>query len=477
MRLYWVSLACGLLLAAEAQGQYRFSGDSSEPEKVPVVKLSLQPAKAPVPALKYALLPEVRDLRPGNAALLYQRAHAQEWWGFFYRMPEAQKIHEWREMPLRKMPAESVKKVLPTGALREIDLAARREFCDWELTERARLEGPGLHLPDVQGFRTYAELLALRARLDMLEGRLDKALNGLQTGLAMSQHIAQAPIIVNNLVALATSQVMVNQVEDFIQLPGAPNLYWSLVDLPRPFIDLRRALQGEKVMVESMFPAIRDALRDPEHPPLPAEIITKQFKSLAHFADGQAPSPLSLAVSAARIEPQARKHFLAKGWAAERLDKLPVNQVALMYSVALYDRYYDDMYKWHSLPYWEARAGLRKATEDFAAKKQSDADSAALTAQLLPAVNNILFARARLDRRVALLTVVEALRLHGAAHDGKLPDRLEDIRQVPVPSDPVTGKAFEYGVTNGVATLYAPPPAGEIASERSAVRYEITLRK
>ncbi len=476
MRLYWISLSCALLSAAQAQGQYRFSGDTSVPAKVPVVKLSLQPAKAPVPALKFALLPEVRELRPGNAALLYQRAQAQEWWGFFYRLPEAQKIHEWREMPLQKMPAESVKKVLPSGALREIDLAARREFCDWELTERARMEGPGLLLPDVQGFRTYAELLALRARLDMLDGRLDKALHGLQTGFAMSQHIAQAPIIVNNLVAMATTQVMVNQVEDFIQLPGAPNLYWSLVDLPRPLIDLRRALQGEKLMVESVFPAIREALRDPEHPPISAETIAKQYKSLVHFGDGQNPSLLSLAVTAARIEPQARKHFLAKGWTAERLDKLPVNQVALMYSVALYDRYYDDMYKWHSLPYWEARVGLRKAFEDFAAKKQSDPEGAALTAQLLPAVNSILFAKARLDRRVALLTVVEALRLHGAAHDGKLPNRLEDIRHVPVPSDPVTGKAFEYSVADGVAVLYAPPPAGEIASERNAVRFEITFR-
>ena len=32
--------------------------------------------------------------------------------------------------------------------------------------------------------------------------------------------------------------------EDLIQAPGAPNLYWALANLPRPFLDLSDAPGG-----------------------------------------------------------------------------------------------------------------------------------------------------------------------------------------------------------------------------------------
>src|SRR6516162_9867631 len=37
-------------------------------------EIMIRPAKAPVPALKYRLLPEARDQVPGNAAVFYHRA-------------------------------------------------------------------------------------------------------------------------------------------------------------------------------------------------------------------------------------------------------------------------------------------------------------------------------------------------------------------------------------------------------------------
>jgi hypothetical protein len=60
---------------------------------------------------------------------------------------------------------------------------------------------------------------------------------------------------------------------------------------------------------------------------------------------------------------------------------------------------------------------------------------------------------ARLDRQIAALTAVEAIRSYAAAHGGALPARLEDVSDTPVPQNPVTGKPFEYRVENGSATL------------------------
>ena len=55
-----------------------------------------------------------------------------------------------------------------------------------------------------------------------------------------------------------------------------------------------------------------------------------------------------------------------------------------------------------------------------------------------------LGARTRMDRRVAALRCVEAVRLYAAAHDGKLPPSLDEIKDVPVPRDPVDDKPFGY---------------------------------
>src|SRR5262245_37209185 len=60
--------------------------------KPTIVKMTLHAAAVPAPAMRYYLLPEVRDLKPGNAALLYQRAHSLDWWLQFLRAGEGDKI-------------------------------------------------------------------------------------------------------------------------------------------------------------------------------------------------------------------------------------------------------------------------------------------------------------------------------------------------------------------------------------------------
>jgi hypothetical protein len=466
----------GVLVAsgrAQSPSYEEAAAGSPIPPKATVVKLTLHPAAAPVPALKYQLLPEVRDLKPGNAALLYQRAHSQEWWGNFFRAGQAEKMGEYLEMPLRKMPREKI--VLLTAPLREMDLAARREYCDWEMTPRVREDGLGLLLPDVQGFRTFGQMLALRARVEMLDGRPEQAIAGLQTGFALSRHVGDAPILINSLVGIAVAQLMLNQVEDLVQLENGPNLYWALADLPRPLIDLRRALQGEKLMVDGMFPEIRTALKRPNQPPVPLPTIRRYLDNLAMYDGSHGDNHFLFTLAAARVHPQARKFLETQGFTAEQVDALPVIQVALMQALALYDENYDEVYKWQGFPYAQARPELIKARQRFDQRRKEQPEGMYLASLLLPAVEKVLSNRVRLERRIAVMQIVEALRLHAAGPDGKLPERLEDIRAVPVPSDPVTGKAFEYSLEADRAVLYGPPTLGEPALEPYAVRYELTL--
>ena len=81
----------------------------------------------------------------------------------------------------------------------------------------------------------------------------------------------------------------------------------------------------------------------------------------------------------------------------------------------------------------------------------------------------------RLDRHVATLQCIEAMRLYAATHEGRFPKQLSDITQVPVPDDPVTHKPFIYSRTGAEAVLEGPDPEG--AQAREAIRYELHLKE
>ncbi|MBM4070874.1 MAG: hypothetical protein FJ271_18260 [Planctomycetes bacterium] len=439
------------------------------------IRLSVQPARSPQPALKFQLLPEIRDLKPGNAALLYQRAHSPEWYDVFRRSPDYPKVSEWIELPLDKLPVDRVNALLPRQMLTEVDTAARRASCDWDLTARVRRDGFAMMLPEMQCFREFATLLMLRARLEMRAGTLPAAIFSLQTGLGMARHIAEGPTLIHGLVGAAIANNMLGQIEELVQQDGATNLYWALTDLPRPFVDMRRPLQAEKLMFESMVPGIRAAWKDPQLGPLPAEKLNRELARVGTLLSiGDFSNRVYIAVAAARIYPEAKKYLIDQGYPAARADALPVIQVALMYSLAMYDVTYDDFYRWTNLPYWEAQPGLMRAEKQLARAKQKIVHEGGIPVAewLMPAVRKVLEARVRVERRIAALRCIEALRLHAADNQGAFPAKLADVKIAPIPIDPATGKSFEYRLEDYRALLIGPGFAGE----RTGIRYELTLR-
>jgi hypothetical protein len=104
------------------------------------------------------------------------------------------------------------------------------------------------------------------------------------------------------------------------------------------------------------------------------------------------------------------------------------------------------------LPYRESLS-LTGATAD----DPGDPALRVLVGLLPAAVEKVYQVEVRLDRRVAALRVVEALRLHAAAHSGKLPGSLAELTEVPIPPDPATGKPFEYRLDGSTASLSGPP--------------------
>jgi hypothetical protein len=460
-------------LAAEEETPYR------------MVRLTIRPAAVSTPALRYHLLPELRETRPGNAAVLYYRSFAPEW--VTYTRPKiAEKLGGLDLKPGQKPPAE-FGWVLTAKFLEEVDHGARRAYCDWEMTERLREQGIGTLLPDIQGMRQVARVLQLRVRFEMFDGKSEQVQHTLQTGLMLGRHVSEGPTLIQSLVGNAITTIMLNEVEQWIDRPDAPNLYWPLTDLPRPYIDLRRPLQGEKLILDQLLPGLRESARGDKLEPLPLEQLRKMpTYSLAELEGSRAGRSSAWEVSAgaalwvARMYPTARQSLIARGSKAKEVDRLPMLQVVLLDELYTYDRLYDDMIKWYGLPYPEARRGVQKSEQDFKrlrAQVSQLKKAGILAGLLLPAITKVHYSAARVERHIDLLRCLEALRLYAAAHDGKLPDRLADVKEVLIPQDPVTGKPFDYTVKGNQATLYAPPPAGEQANQGNAVKYEITLAR
>ena len=76
-----------------------------------VVRLSVQPMPAPKPALKYQLLPELRELNPGNPAHEYLRCFAEQRNFFFSKEAIAERAR-YLGLPLAELPAEKLRSVL-----------------------------------------------------------------------------------------------------------------------------------------------------------------------------------------------------------------------------------------------------------------------------------------------------------------------------------------------------------------------------
>src|SRR6516165_116183 len=96
----------------------------------PVVRFNLRPMPAPKPALKYQLLPEVRELNPGNPAQNYLKCFAEQRNFFFSKEATAERAR-YLSLPLAQLPADKLLRY-GSSALRQADWAARLDTLDWQ---------------------------------------------------------------------------------------------------------------------------------------------------------------------------------------------------------------------------------------------------------------------------------------------------------------------------------------------------------
>ncbi len=449
-----------------------------------IIALNVSAMAEPRPALRYTLLPELKDMQPGNPIQGYLKSFMEQN-HFFYNKTADENREKWLVMPLKDLPLKELRDYGRPG-LRQADYAARLDTADWQTLLKLKSDGIDLLLPEIQQMRRLAAALKVRCRAEVAEKRFDAAIKTTQTLFALSRHLGEHPTLIGDLVGIAVAFVGIGPLEEMLQQPGCPNLYWALTDLPRPFIDLRKGMQGERTLLEKEF-----ALFD-RNTPLSAGELQRALQRLDYLlrvtqlesglsADAaktegkyefvverevvKTPSVLlAERVKDAALVATARKRVIAAGMAEEKVKALPAMQILLIDAKNAYDVRRDDEMKWANVPWPKAEIALAKLPKP-----------GELYEQLVPTTRKVARTRVRLDQRFALLRHVEAIRLYAAANGGKLPASLADI-DVPLPNDPFTGKAFHYAVEGKKAILHGTAPRGMEKVAGFNLEYHITIR-
>lgn len=450
--------------------------------------ISAKPASAPTPSLKYRLLPASTELTPGNAATLYYRTFSflteapnnfkntlLGGWQKDDKGEEYSQVERWLKMPLKDMPQQSVEEFLGMFStyIRELTQATHRQSCDWEVNGRP--EGLMLLLPEVQSFRSIANIVTLKARLQIAKGEYEKAIQTLQINFKLAEHLSRGPTVIHTLVGIAIARISLNQVEAIIEANDSPNLYWALSTLPSPYSDLKQAVELEPDNVFRLMPSLKEM----ENGPASAELMAALKEDKKAFRNNLGikkdfPEPIMIGGAL----PEAKANLLAAGIKPEVLEKMPQQQIVLIDAMRRHRTAHQELSKWLYLPY--AQSG-NYGDKELTAFKESCArldlllfDSVLERLGYYEGHSKARQAGATLDRQISALRCIEAIRMQAAADGGKLPKQLNEVHVVPVPIDPMTGTAFQYLLEGNKATIHSPGPTGK-DEKRFSLTYVITF--
>jgi hypothetical protein len=439
--------------------------------KADVRTFELTAVAPPTPALKHQLLFSFAERIPGNAAIAYLDAILLMGPDTGDKTEKALEAYDAKDMKA----FETLARELDLASMfDELDVAGRRERCDWQPPIREK--GVMTLLPHLSPLaHGVTRSIKVRALRQIQRGELPDALATLRLGYEMADRVGQEPVLVSALVSLRISSWMHDTLAQLMNHRESPNLYWALSEIPSRQLILRRAWDAEHRWLLYSSPDLatvhaggkltaeqwRKVLIDDMAP------VYQIYEDYKHA--GQRPHPHPIRDASPQVLRQAKDHYA-------KAHDVPVEQAeAVDPAVALGSFYFrhwqvvtDEIGKLRGLPYpllLSRTANLRAPLERLRVEQPAN-PFMELVADLQKAVAS--FAAA--DRQLAALRAVEAVRSYAAAHDGQLPQRLEDVSDTPVPDNPATGKPFDYRLENEVATL-------SDSTLEPAMTYTIRIRK
>jgi hypothetical protein len=463
-----LSILFGPSLSAADPPPKRYDAAGNE---LTIYELEVSPAPEPPLAMKYRLLPDPAQLKPGNAATQYYKACVFEA-GQNPLLKAAEEFEDLLDVPAAKVNIDELRKSLADIdhhlLFSSIRVATYRADCDWE--SGMREEGAFVLLPWAQQLRAAGIVLAMKARLHVAGGKFDEAIIVARDAFTLAGNMQSGESLVQALIGISISNVLrTTFFHDWLAAPNSPNLYWSIATLP-PRFESRRIIAAELKLAAFTF-------RELQH--LNERILSAEEANNLAFrvwhAD-QFATPLDknnltgrakLLVWATNSYGESYRELEKQDYSKDRLTNMPVAQVALLARWLRYQHLRDDLEKRALYAYAHDDASMFKKIGATVKERQAEVEP---FHHLIPPFEDFDRAQRRQARWLAAIATIEALRIY-AADKGAWPAKLEDITQVPLPKNPDDNKPFAYKLDRDVAVLTAPYATG-ITHE-----YRLKLRK
>ena len=471
-------LLCSIGFISATHAQIKTTqGDWDDPNSpFETIEMTVSPAALPEPIFTHRLTLLPHQTVAGNAAPVYMNSFADrglvQLWNTAYKQ-FGDELHE-EDMPLDKLRAAS--KIFDKYVQNHIVKASLRRDCDWGygVEDLKGLSVLDLALNTAQEARSISRVLRLQAELAIRESRFDEAVDLMRMNYRLAENVGKTKLLVSNLVGIAIAGITNGNMTDFIAAPDSPNMYWALGELPKPFIDMRGAFRTECQSILRMFPILENVESEDHSPDEWARVVNKSVFELTQQSESDSYllkfAPVAYGVLAYSEDKQ---QLIAEGMDKATIEGMPVAKVLLVRANRDYRRLADQVESLAYLPLPIAIKRSRQVEEalEIAQSSSRPGFGTVMATMTLPAAQQIIHARARTERNIDVLRVIEALRAHAAVH-GKLPNTLEEIDLVEVPNNSATGKPFIYRLEGETAVLDLPRSDGPVYSPR----YKITLR-
>lgn len=489
----WSQQETSLETAAKAPSDWNIKhADGRQP--IAHWKLDVTLRSEPQPALRYRFIDDDYDLKDWNAAIFYLRAFGYldrevernkliEYWNKAFQDVKGQNKQAaptaWLEMRPSELPLEEVKKFLALTEFQVPDLKEAQKCKSMNFDRHIHdLQSPAsLALPEIKRFRSVSRDQRLRFRVAIAENRLDDAMTILRQQFAMVRHLSEDYVLISNLVGMSVAHLALDDTLHLIEHPKSPNLYWALATLPNPLVSTKNSIGFERRFLLEEIKPLKEVDLAPHDAAFWNDIIERIAASLSGSEIEGWPRGNVQELKAhlikviANSRPQATAYLHdVEGIASDQLDKLDDNHLGILALVRFYKNRADQFAKWTFIPHWQRVQN--PAYTDFLASEDAKTigELTNVSIQFIAGLQPIYNAEVQIAQKIALLQAIEALRMHAADHDGKLPESLNDT-PVPVPVDPANGQPFQYVKQGDKAELTAVP-----LGMREALQIELHLR-
>lgn len=436
----------------------------------PQVPWKVSPAAEPKPAFRYEFWPRESELKPGSGLLYYFRAVTR----VLQREGCLKTIRDIANRNVQTTAEDRAFIASMESVFEDLQTLAYCEDLSWDHRNRD-IQGPRLYyfgLDDVQASRDLARLLMIKARIQLADGDFDGVSKTVLMGNRLAYLVGQGESVIQRLVACAITAMMRAIIEETIQTPGCPNLYWAIATIPLPIVSIRQSVELELDAIHRAFPALRQAQTADWSEETAMEQwvqCLKELRALLGSAESQDSRQTILAVDYSDFVEPARARLRAAGFTEECLEKMPEPSIVMADAAYELDRLADGIRKDILLPgpqnnpltlislHTAELQETRRLSEELGKDVSWNSAADLFAVPLFPSIQQLAAAADRTPIMLRRLMTLEAIRMYAAAHDGQLPNSLPELSPVPAVNAFPTEQPFEFSVESSddgqVATL------------------------